>query len=203
MRKLFLCSSLADSVHLFRQIVGETLKGKKLTLIPTAANVEDASGFEEDEQDILSKLEMAVTILDVSKESREQIAHTIRDADYIYLSGGNTFYLLQELKRHQVDRLLIEEINAGKFVIGESAGAIVMAPDIAYIMPMDDETKAPLLETYEGLGVVDFYPLPHMENVYLNEYAEQIMAMYDDKLNLVPLTDQQAIYVENDQIEIL
>lgn len=52
------------------------------------------------------------------------------------VAGGNMFYLLQELKRTGTDKLLADEINKGKLYIGESAGAILTAPDIGYSAEM-------------------------------------------------------------------
>ncbi|WP_252346614.1 Type 1 glutamine amidotransferase-like domain-containing protein, partial [Listeria monocytogenes] len=38
--------------------------------------------------------------------------------DFIYVTGGNTFFLLQELKRTGADKLILEEIAKGKLYIG-------------------------------------------------------------------------------------
>ena len=43
------------------------------------------------------------------------------------------------------------QINAGKLFIGESAGAILLAPDIEYVKDTDDPLVAPQLKTFEAL----------------------------------------------------
>ncbi len=53
------------------------------------------------------------------------------------MTGGNTFFLLQELKRTDTDKVIIDEVNAGKLYIVESAGAKVTAPNIEYVKGMD------------------------------------------------------------------
>ena len=60
---------------------------------------------------------------------------------YLCSRGQTRFYLLQEMKRTGADKLLIEEVNKGKLYIGESAGAIVVAPDIEYSSAIDSKEK--------------------------------------------------------------
>ena len=55
--------------------------------------------------------------------------------DFIYVTGGNTFFLLQELKKAGADKLIKEQISAGKIYIGESAGAMILSPNIEYVIP--------------------------------------------------------------------
>ena len=81
----------------------------------------------------------------------------------IFVEGGNTFFLLQELKRTGADQMLIREVNLGKMYIGESAGAIVACPDIGYSTVMDAPEKAPDLSDYSALSLVDFYAVPTLE----------------------------------------
>jgi len=55
-----------------------------------------------------------------------EILDKLEKNDYIYISGGNTFFLLQELQRTGADKIISRQIEAGKLYIGESAGAIVL-----------------------------------------------------------------------------
>src|SRR5512143_4149987 len=51
---------------------------------------------------------------------------TFRDLDGydgVYISGGNTFFLLQQVRAHHLDAALDRFIQAGKPVYGGSAGA--------------------------------------------------------------------------------
>ncbi|WP_411655007.1 Type 1 glutamine amidotransferase-like domain-containing protein, partial [Anaeromassilibacillus sp. SJQ-1] len=56
------------------------------------------------------------------------------------------------------------EVNRGKLYIGESAGAIVTAPDIGYSAAMDDREKAPKLKEDSGLHLIDFSSF-HMREI--------------------------------------
>ena len=94
-------------------------------------------------------------------------------------------------------------MRAGKLCIGESAGAIVAAPDIAYSRAMDRPDRAPDLHDFAGLSLVDFYPVPHERNRELDPAAEQIVREYAGILDVRPFDDKQAIYVEDGAARIL
>jgi dipeptidase E len=151
----------------------------------------------------LKKLGLRVDVLDVSANTYDTIKAKLCNNDYIYITGGNTFYLLQELRRAGADKLIVDEINKGKLYIGESAGAIIMAKDIEYSSAMDDKTKAPELKDSAGLGLVDFYVVPHDKNWEFGKAVKEIVAAYSPKLNLVVISDSQAIYVEGGEVKLL
>lgn len=76
--------------------------------------------------------------LEISTATQEEITKKLRNNDAIYVSGGNTFFLLQELRRTGADKLIVEQINAGKLYVVESAGAIILSKNIGYVKDMDD-----------------------------------------------------------------
>jgi dipeptidase E len=202
MKKLFLTSSFAGVSKFFPDFINnEKCTGKTVTFIPTASNVEKVKFYVGTAQKAFKKLGLIIDELDISKASREEIVNKLERNDYIYVSGGNTFYLLQELKRRETDKVIIDQINKDKIYIGESAGSIIMSPNIEYVGMVDDKTKAEFLDNYQGLGVVDFYPLPHYTNFPFKKIVEKILAEYKAKLNLHPISNKQAITVCGDKIE--
>ena len=62
----------------------------------------------------LKELGLIVDELEISIASIDEISDKLRRNDYIFVSGGNTFFLLQELKRNGTDKIIIEQINSGK-----------------------------------------------------------------------------------------
>lgn len=53
--------------------------------------------------------------------------------DAIYIGGGNTYFLLNEVKRTEFDNFLTEFLKKGKIVYGGSAGAIILGKSIATV----------------------------------------------------------------------
>ena len=102
-------------------------------------------------------------------------APPLSDADCIYVGGGNSFFLLQELRRTGADALLAERIADGIPQIGESAGSVIMSPDIGYCSIMDRTDRAPGLRDYKGLGLTDFHVVPHLGNPTMGQAARLIV----------------------------
>ena len=130
MKQLFLCSYFAGVKDLFRQYVSEKQLGKQILFIPTAANVEEYRGYIDEALQTFEDLGFQVEILDISACDRETAQAKIFQSKLLYISGGNTFYLLQELKKKQLLSLIKEQIADGMVYVGESAGAIITAKDI-------------------------------------------------------------------------
>ncbi|HIY62393.1 MAG TPA: Type 1 glutamine amidotransferase-like domain-containing protein [Candidatus Mediterraneibacter stercoripullorum] len=198
MKRVLLVSMLNNVTELLREIEPE-LKGKTVTYIPTAAIAEEIEGMAEEETRLLESLGLLVDELEVSTASRESVEEKLTKNDMIFVGGGNTFFLLQELKRSGADKIIIREVNKGKLYIGESAGAIAACPDIGFSAEMDEPGKAPELADCTGLGVVDFYLVPHLGHPEMGPGAESIIEKYSSKLDLKVIDDHQAILVEGDQ----
>ena len=143
-RKLFLTSYFKEVATFLPEFAGE-LYEKKIVFIPTASNVEKVNFFVNSGKKALENLGAIVDVLDLSTANEKEMKAKIADNDIIYVTGGNTFFLLQEMKRTGSDVLIKNAINSGKIYIGESAGAIITAPNIEYISSMDSIKKAPNL----------------------------------------------------------
>ena len=202
MKKLILVSMLYQTTDLVRTITPE-LEGKTVTYIPTAGIAEDVEGMVEEETSTLESLGMMVDVLEVSSASYDSIVNSLTKNDIIFVGGGNTFFLLQELRRSGADQILIREVEKGKLYIGESAGSIISCPDIGYCAEMDSPEKAPDLIDYAGLNLVDFYIVPHIGNAEMGEAAEKAVEKYSSELELKAITDEQVILVEEGRVEIL
>ncbi|MBC2603503.1 peptidase E [Puniceicoccus vermicola] len=202
MKKIFLSSSFADVTDLFLKFTEEKQEGKRVTFIPTASLVEDVTFYVEAGKAALEKMSLTVDELEISTATIQEIESKLQNNDYIYITGGNTFFLLQELRRTGAGRIITEQINSGKIYIGESAGSIVLSPNIEYIKDMDDFTAAPKIESFSSLGAVEFYPVPHHTNFPFKEAAERIISTYGGKLDLCPIRNNQAIIVNGDKFEV-
>ena len=202
MKRVLLVSMMHNVTELFREIEPD-LKGKTVTYIPTAAIAEEIEGMAEEETRMLEALGLIVDELEVSTASRESVEEKLTKNDMIFVGGGNTFFLLQELKKSGADKIIVQEVNKGKLYIGESAGAIAACPDIGFSAEMDEPEKAPELTDRTGLGLVDFYLVPHLGHPEMGPGAEAVIEKYSSELELKVIDDYQAILVEDDEVSIL
>lgn len=202
MRKLFLSSSFKDVASAFEAFAGGNLAGKTVTFIPTAALHEKINFYVKSGRKALEQMGLHVDVLELSTATADVVKEKLEGNDFIYVSGGNTFFLLQELKRTGADKLIEKQIMAGKLYIGESAGSMVMSPNIEYAKDMDDPKAAPQLECFDALNIVKFYPLPHQNSFPFKKTVEKIIAKYKSELPLVPISNAQAILVNGDTVQI-
>ena len=187
MVKLFLCSHFAAVSSFTPQFVGGDLKGKVLAFIPTASLHEKYTKYVDEAKQAFENMGLKVEVLDVSSAPKELTERTLQRCDLIYVSGGNTFFLLQELEKSGAKTIILEQVKGGKPYIGESAGSVIMAPNISYVKDMDEaERAAPQLKSFEGLGLV----------------AEKTLVKYA-KLGLKPITNQQALFVNGNQTTLI
>ena len=191
MKQLFLCSYFAGVKDLFRQYASEKQLGNKVLFIPTAGNVEDYRGYIDEAQQTFADLGFQVEILDIFQSK------------LLYVSGGNTFYLLQELKKKQLLSLIKEQIADGMVYVGESAGAIITTKDIDYNKLMDDKGVAAELHDTGALNEVDFYVLPHVGEEPFVESTQATLDTYGYLLNLLSLNNRQAVLVEGEEVKVL
>lgn len=205
MKKMFLSSSFNDVYQFLENFYGESVKGKTVAFIDTASLVEDYTKYVDDDRKAFIELGAIIKDLDIIGKNEDEISKVFSESDMIFVSGGNTFYLLQELKKSNADQLIIDEIKKGKLYIGSSAGSIILSKDILYVDKMDDKVKATELENFLGLNMVDFYTLPHLNNEPFVEIVENILKENNgiDKLPLVPISNHQVILVNNSQYKII
>ncbi len=201
MKKLFLVSSFKDVVNIFTDFEKD-LSGKTVTFIPTASKVEKVIFYVNAGRKALEKIGLTVDELEISTATTDEISSKIKNNDFIYVTGGNTFYLLQELKRTGADKLIIDEVNSGKLYIGESAGAMVVSANVEYAKGMDSIKKAPDLESFDALGLVEFYAVPHYNNPPFKKAAQKIIDTYSSTLKLTPISNSQAILINNNEIKV-
>ena len=68
---------------------------------------------------------------------------------------------------------------------------------------MDDKRKADQLSDYNALAIVDFFTLPHYSNEPFKQVAAKILNEYKDQIDLIPISNTQAIEVTNKDIKIV
>jgi dipeptidase E len=93
-------------------------------------------------------------------------------SEIIYLSGGNTYYFLNNIKKRYFITRLRRYVENGGHIIGLSAGAIMMSKDISTARFGDEDIIG--LSDLSSLDLVDFDFMPHWnrDNHYLDGIKE-------------------------------
>lgn len=189
-------SYLAGTESITKKYLSKMVSNK-IVFIPTAGNVEPYTGYIDEGIEMLKSLGYEVEILDITKFDETYLKDKFLKTECICISGGNTFYLLQEIKRKNLVEVLFKRIKEGLFYIGESAGAIIMSENIEYSQMMDDKSIASELDDYTGVNVFDHYVLPHIGEYPFEESTQKILENYQDKISLVAINNSEAILVND------
>ena len=194
--EMLLMSYLAGTESITKKYLSKMVSNK-IVFIPTAGNVEPYTGYIDEGIEMLKSLGYEVEILDITKFDEIYLKDKFLKTECICISGGNTFYLLQEIKRKNLVEVLFKRIKEGLFYIGESAGAIIMSENIEYSQMMDDKSIASELDDYTGVNVFDHYVLPHIGEYPFEESTQKILENYQDKISLVAINNSEAILVND------
>lgn len=130
----------------------------------------------------------------------EFIDDVLDSYDVLHLPGGNTWVFLYMLR----ERNLLEHIkrfsdNAG-VIIGESAGSIIMTPNIEVAKFADPNIVEDVLDSTESLGLVPFTIKPHWQSWWKHYFSFTKFANQHD-IDVVPVKDGERIVVNGDDIQ--
>jgi dipeptidase E len=90
----------------------------------------------------------------------------------IYIGGGNTFSLLEDIKKAGFDKKMMAYLNKGGIIYGGSAGAIILGKSI---LSTTDKNECGLKD-FSGLGVVSEAIWPHYdesENPAIKDFVKK------------------------------
>ncbi|WP_077798295.1 Type 1 glutamine amidotransferase-like domain-containing protein [Streptomyces sp. JHA26] len=200
---LFLTSIACEVMDRIADGMDRDPHDSKVAFIPTASRPSQNKEGTEKDREKLRSLGFQVTDVDIAATPREDIQRALKRADIIFVGGGNTFYLLQEARRSGFDTMLRESIEAGTPYIGSSAGSVLLGPTVEPIKMMDDPKEAPELDSYDGLGLVDFVPLVHYGNEeFVEEYRTALAGLYAAGPRFVLVRDHEFLTVRGDHWRI-
>ena len=189
---LFLCSHFSKVGTLLK----DHIVGKKVAFIPTASIHEGYTGYVGSARTVFKKLGAELTEIEISTANDSDITQVFDAADIIYFTGGNAFFLIDQLRKTGTDTLLKQQLEKGKLFIGESAGAIVCAPELSYIEKMDPIPEDYSQSDYAGLVLINFYVLPHYLTAPFKKVIADIMQSFSN-IELYAINNAQALSVKD------
>lgn len=135
----------------------------------------------------------------------KRLRQIIKNSDAVYLMGGNTFEFLAYAQRIDLFLILSEFEKAGGIILAESAGSIILTPNISTALipttcPDDHELD---LESYTGMGRISFHVSPHFNpdiSAATQELDELQALAYYSKIPVMVYKDGEGFIMEEDQI---
>jgi len=154
----------------------EFLKDRVFAYMPSEGDaVELNTQFAPIWDEYTKKHHAKLVTIDNSKRGNEAEIEVgkLKSANILVITGGNTFKLLNHLKKSGLDKAIIEFWKKdGVVLAGFSAGAIVLSPSIETARTGYGDVDELGLTDLSGLGIVDFEIWPHYESDQAQEAAD-------------------------------
>ena len=191
---------LSKGLDALKNFVGASPADVTVGFIPTAADPYEDKWFMEADRQALIDSGFQLREVNLKGIKPEELQQKLKGVDVVYVTGGNTFYLLEQMRASGFKKLLPTLLAGGVKYVGTSAGTIVVGPDLEPVEVLDEPSKANLSST-KSLGIVDFVPLPHFDSE--SEQYQSIIEKYGKRFSLVPIDDAQAILVKDGKYEVI
>ena len=183
MKNIFLtsCGIINDKIkNEFYEQINKDIKDVKLLYITTASDGElddDKSWMDEEFRTILDLgiLKENITEYKIGKPIN------INDFDIMYMMGGNTFYLMDIIRKTNFDYDIRSFINSGKIYVGSSAGSEILGNSIDVALGYDENNVN--MTDYTGLKIVNGLIIPHCNRK--EEFIKDLKEKTNEELYLL------------------
>jgi dipeptidase E len=172
---------------------------RRIAFVPFA--LYDRNQYATQARDRFSKMGYdLISVHDVSHPQR-----VIKEADAVFVGGGNTFRLLKGLYDWDLRDIIRHGVTSGKPYVGSSAGSIVACPSLKTTkdMPIVQPTS------FDALGLVDFQISPHYldpdpSSTHMGETQEQRILQFleENEAAVVGLREGGLLRVESESITL-
>jgi dipeptidase E len=199
MKKILLASIARNVIDKYIALNNLIPQKYKLAFIPTAANHMESKDFIFEDRKKFVDIGFNVKNIDIEGMTKHELLNELSDIDIILVAGGNTFLLLQEMKKSGFDIIIKNFLKRGGIYIGSSAGSLVAGLSIELAVDIDDQNDAPELKSYKALSLVNFVPLPHYNDPeFKNLIDKNISKINTSSYKIIKLEDNQAISIEGE-----
>ena len=178
------------------------IKAGKAALVVTADNEYKEKNYH------VERLTNELRMLGLSVECFDfdnQLPTELMQYDVVELIGGNPYYLLNSIQKNCFFDVL-KYFAQNRYLIGCSAGALVLTPSLDLIDLYSPEMNIVGLKDLSACNFTDICKLPHYSK-FLKKYTgfEEKCAQYEHTLNreVIRLNDGQGVIINESNIDII
>ena len=183
MKNIFLtsCGIINDNIkNEFYKKINKDIKEIKVLYITTASDGEsdtDTTWMDEEFQTILDLGILKENIIEYKIGNKVNLD----EFDVMYMLGGNTFYLMDIIRKTNFDKEIKEFINSDKIYVGSSAGSEILGNSIDIALGYDENNIN--MTDFTGLKIVDGLIIPHCNRK--EDFINELKTKTNDKLYLL------------------
>ena len=199
--RLFLISSNLALPH-FTTIVSHLARGAARAAVVTTA---EPKLKERNRNAVLARDTLlavgvpAVEFFDFDKQPCADLAAF----DLVYLAGGNPYYLLQRVRDTGADAVIEDMVEAGRPIIGSSAGALLLGRSLNVVPVFDTSVPDLGCKDTDALRLVPFTVLPHTNRwkARFADYAARVAtARVLCRSEILEITDDEGLLIDGDTL---
>ncbi len=176
----------------------DKLSGKKACVVTSGRSEEEQLYIDES----IKELEdLGIKVFEVNIAKNDNFPN-LEEFDIYYVCGGNTFYILDRMRKTGIDKVLISAIKKEKFYLGVSAGSIIPGTDIEISgWGESGDSNDVNLQDLKGFGLAPCIISPH----YTEKEKPGIDSFKEKRKGeqIIPLTDEQAVFVEDNNVILI
>lgn len=137
-----------------------------------------------------------ITYLDIGKEMPRP---SLSDYDAVYVCGGNTYFILDRIRKVGLADPIKRFVKSGGLYIGVSAGSIIAGKNIEIAgWGSEGDPNEIGLKDLKGLGLTDIAVYPHYKNRLNKEVADFRLSV---NYPVETLKDGAALLIQNKKIK--
>ncbi len=194
----------SDNLDLHRELFRlAEVKRPRITYIPSSSEygIHDFADFVNSFKRI-GKTSFVYLPIDIENSPRSQ--REALSSEVIFLSGGNTFSFLRDLRRKKLIAALRQRAQKGAVLSGLSAGGILLSPNIrtAAFPQWDCDENFVNLKRFEALSISKFEFFPHYSNS-VRYRAELSSHSRTTKNPLIAAPDGCGLVLDDDKLSMV
>ncbi|WP_238600606.1 Type 1 glutamine amidotransferase-like domain-containing protein [Metasolibacillus meyeri] len=184
----------------FLKLLNSATNELDVAIITTASPQKENNRFAQKAKEDFKEMGFhKIDFIDVEFDNPESLKHK----DVIYINGGNPFNLLFYTKRNGADTILQQLITKNVVIVGVSAGAVLLGPNIKVVHFFTPQMDALKTKDFSALGLTDKLVFPHYdrEDLFQDSSSKTIEARLKEfesleKCNITRLKDDEYILIE-------
>ena len=141
-----------------------------------------------------------IETFDLRNKTQGEVEQILATKDIVYVNGGNTFFLLDWVRRSGFDKSVKKFVRQEKLYIGVSAGSILCCPTIETARWDNADPNNVGITDITALNFTPFLIWPHFEERQREMVTKEA---HNANYPVIALTDTQAVLVRDKKIEII
>ncbi len=186
----------------FLSILNRKPEENNVAFITTAAygETENPHWLQNDRQSLYDCGIKNIEEVDLKGKNRNDLERILANKDIVFVSGGNSFYLLYWIRKSGFHKAVINFLERGGLYVGVSAGSYVACPTIEQSMWKHQDRNKIGITDLDALNLVPFLITAHFEEKYRGIVES---AAKRTRYPIVALNDKQAVLMEGNRVKIV